>query len=248
MLRLELRRLLRDPTVWVFSVGLPGFLYVMLGTSQEYADTSVGDGNLAMWVMVAMAAYGGVTATVGVGGRAALERTQGWGRQLGLTPLADLTWVGTKAALACVLAALPVLLVYGLGLALGAEGTTAAWLGSLALVLAGSWLFALLGLAVGLAFSSDQAVGVASGAVVVLGFLGNVFYPLSGVLLDLARFTPMYGYVGLARYPLTQGWTSAGAGPAYHDAWWLLVANVATWTILFAVASVLLVRRGRGRQ
>ncbi|MCL8024739.1 ABC transporter permease [Nocardioides bruguierae] len=248
LLRLELLRLLRDPVTWIFSVGLPGFLYVMLGTSTEYADVSAGHGNLAMFVMIAMAAYGAVTATVGVGGRAALERTQGWGRQLGLTPLADLTWVGTKAATGVVLASLPALLVYGLGLALGAEGTVGAWLGSLAVVLVGASLFSLLGLAIGLGFGTDQAVAATGGVVVVLGFLGNVFYPLSGVLLDIARFSPMYGYVGLARYPLTDGWTSMGAGPAFHDSLGLLIANVSVWTVLFGLVALLLVRRARSRQ
>ena len=42
--------------------------------------------------------------------------------------------------------------------------------------------------------------------IVVLAFLGNVFTPMSGFMLDLGRFTPLYGYVALARFPLTDGW------------------------------------------
>ncbi|WP_317259691.1 hypothetical protein [Kocuria atrinae] len=73
--------------------------------------------------------------------------------------------------------------------------------------MAGSVVFALYGLAAGLLFRSEGAVGAASGLLVVFAFLGNVFMPLSGALLEFARFTPLYGIVGLARYPITEaGW------------------------------------------
>ena len=38
-----------------------------------------------------------------------------------------------------------------------------------------------------------------------MAFLGNVFTPMSGFMLDLGRFTPLYGYAALARFPLTDG-------------------------------------------
>jgi len=33
---------------------------------------------------------------------------------------------------------------------------------------------------------------------VLLAFLGNLFVPLSGAILDITRFTPVYGYSDLA--------------------------------------------------
>ena len=47
---------------------------------EDWADADAGNGNVAMHTMISMAAYGAVTATVGVGGMAAVERMQGWGR------------------------------------------------------------------------------------------------------------------------------------------------------------------------
>ena len=41
--------------------------------------------------------------------------------------------------------------------------------------------------------------------IVIMAFLGNVFTPMSGLLLDIGRFTPLYGYAALARFPLTEG-------------------------------------------
>ena len=246
--RLELRRVLRDLVTMFFVVGLPGFMYLLFGASAGYSQEDAGNGNVALYVMISMAAYGAVTATVGIGGTAAVERMQGWGRQLGLTPLGDGTYVATKAAVALAVATLPILVVYALGLATGAEGTTGAWLGSAAILVAGSVMFALYGLVFGLAFRSEAAVSAASGSLVVLGFLGNIFFPLSGFLLDLARFTPLYGYVSLARYPLTEGDVVASDGSLVHEALWMSVANVAAWTTIFALLATWLVRRSRGRQ
>ena len=76
-----------------------------------------------------------------------------------------------------------------------------------------------------------------------MAFLGNVFSPMSGLMLDIGRFTPLYGYAALARYPLTDGWLPSGD----HDPLWLPIANVITWTIIFAGLAVLGVRRGRER-
>ena len=247
--RLELKRIFRDPVGLFFTAVLPAFMYVIFGATQSYKDESAGNGNVAMWIMVSMAAYGAVTATTSIGGLAAVEKMQGWGRQLGLTPMRDSTFVASKAATALIVAAIPIALIYGIGLLTGAKGETRAWVLSGLIVLAGGAVFALYGLAVGLAFRSENAVGAASGALVILAFLGNVFVPLSGTLLDVARFTPLYGYVSLARRPLTEGYliTQQGAAPELEPLW-VSVTNLAVWGVVFAVVAVLLVRRGRGRQ
>ena len=247
--RLELKRIFRDPVGLFFTAVLPAFMYVIFGATQSYKDESAGNGNVAMWIMVSMAAYGAVTATTSIGGLAAVEKMQGWGRQLGLTPMRDSTFVASKAATALIVAAIPIALIYGIGLLTGAKGETRAWVLSGLIVLAGGAVFALYGLAVGLAFRSENAVGAASGALVILAFLGNVFVPLSGTMLDIARFTPLYGYVSLARRPLTEGYlVTQGTGAPELEPLWISVTNLGVWGLIFAVLAVVLVRRGRGRQ
>ena len=73
--------------------------------------------------------------------------------------------------------------------------------------------------------------------------------PLSGTLLDIARFTPLYGYVSLARRPITEGYvmTQQGTMPEVEPLW-ISVTNLVVWGVIFAVVAVLLVRRSRGRQ
>lgn len=248
ILRLELTRLLRDRASLFFTAGLPAFFYVIFGAIQDYGDQSVGNGNVAMLIMIAMAAYGAVTATVNTGGRAATERMQGWGRQLGLTPMTDREFVATKVALSVLIAAIPVTLVYLLGFLTGAEGSLQAWVLSAVLLLLGAVAFSLYGLCFGLGFGTEAALAAASGSVVILGFLGNVFIPLSGLMLDIGRFTPLYGYVALARYPLTEGAIVSAEGAISSEPLWLPVANVTVWTLILGLVAVLLVQRGRARQ
>lgn len=246
---LELKRVFRDPVGLFFTAVLPAFMYVIFGATQSYKDESAGNGNVAMWIMVSMAAYGAVTATTSIGGLAAVEKMQGWGRQLGLTPMRDSTFVASKAATALTIAAIPIALIFGIGALTGAKGEARAWVLCALVVLGGAVVFALYGLAVGLAFRSENAVGAASGALVLFAFLGNVFVPLSGTLLDIARFTPLYGYVSLARRPITDGYviTQDGSAPELEPLW-ISVTNLGVWGVIFAVAAVLLVRRSRGRQ
>lgn len=248
--RMELLRTVRDFLGLFFTAVLPAFLYVIFGASQDYSQASAGNGNVAMYIMISMAAYGAVTATTSIGGMAAVERMQGWGRQLGLTPMRDSQYVLVKATLGLTIAAIPVALIYGLGYLTDAKGDGRVWVISAAIVLFGAALFSLYGLVFGLAFKTEGAVSAASGSLVILAFLGNLFFPLSGIMLTIATFTPLYGIVALARYPLTEGWqvSSEGSGPAVQESLWVPVANVAVWLVILSALAILLVRRGRNRQ
>lgn len=248
-LRIELARVMRDVVSMFFIAVLPALLYVIFGATQAYSDTDIGHGNVATYVMIGMAAYGAVTATVGVGGMAAVEQMQGWGRQLALTPMSDVERVVTKAGVGFIVAIIPVGLIYLIGALTGAQAEPRVWLISGIIVLIGAAAFSFFGLLAGLLFRSEGAVGAASGSLVIFAFLGNLFFPLSGLLLDIARFTPLYGYVALARYPLTEGYTASMTLEAReHDPLWLPILNLAVWTIVFVIATVLVSRRGRARQ
>jgi ABC-2 type transport system permease protein len=238
--RLDLRRQVRDRIGMFFVVGLPTFMYLVFGIG---SDDPVGSGNVGMYVMISMAAYGAVTATTSVAGSAATEQTMGWGRQLGLTPLRPLAFVAAKAAVAMAVAAVPVALIFAIGAMTGARGDWTDWTLTAALVWLGSALFAIYGLAICLVFRGPNAPGIASGMIVVMAFLGNVFTPMDGLLLDLGRLTPLYGYAALARFPLTDGHLVLGG----QDPLWLPVANVLAWTVLFSLLAMWGVRRSRAR-
>jgi ABC-2 type transport system permease protein len=119
------------------------------------------------------------------------------------------------------------------------------WVQTFLITLAGAGMFGLFGFAVATLGKSESALGVATGVLVLMSFVGNVFTPLSGGMLDFARFTPMYGYVGLVRWPQLEGTLASGAG---SDDLWVLVANFVAWALVFGAAAVAGVRRGRRRQ
>ncbi|MBB0967794.1 ABC transporter permease [Dietzia aerolata] len=240
---IDLRRTMRDITNMFFIVALPVVMYLVFGSAQSYKDAPVQSGNVGAVVMVSMAVYGAVTATTTISGGAALGRFQGWGRQLGLTPWSGSGYVVTESAVAMTIAAVPVLLIGLVGALTGAQATPTAWVLSLGAAWVASAVFAAYGLAVGMAFRSESALGVAGGSLVLLAFAGNMFIPLSGLMLDLARFTPLYGVNALARFPLTGGVISEGVS----DPLWLPVLNVVVWGLILGGIAAVLVRRRRGR-
>lgn len=238
---LDLKRQLRDKVGMFFTVALPAFLFLVFGVGD---DQTYGSANVAMYVMVSMAAYGAVTATTTVAAVAATEQTTGWGRQISLTPLPLLSFVMIKTAVAMVVAAVPIALIYAIGAVTGSSGNAFDWLASAGIVWLGSALFAVYGLAMCLIFKGENAAGIASGLVVIMSFLGNVFTPTDGLILEIGRFTPLYGYAGLARYPISEGFLPTDAG---HESVWLLLANVCSWTAIFAALAVWGLRRRRER-
>jgi ABC-2 type transport system permease protein len=122
---LDLKRQLRDKVGMFFTVALPTFLFFVFGMGD---DEVYGSANVAMYVMVSMAAYGAVTATTTVAGVAATEQTMGWGRQVSLTPLPSLAFVAIKTAVAMLVAAVPIALIYAIGAATGSSGNAFDWL------------------------------------------------------------------------------------------------------------------------
>lgn len=241
----ELKRLARDPVTIFFIALLPVFLFLAYAYGVSIPGNALGLADVNAHVMVGMAGYGAATAAANVSGHAAVERLQGWGRQLGLTPLTDGGFVAVKAVVAMIVAAVPILGTFVVGGISGVQLAPTAWLLSGLVLLGGSAIWAAYGLIPGLAFRSEGAVAAATGGIVVLAFLGNVFVPLQGLALDVARWTPLYGYVSLARYPVTGGEPLLAGGAT--EPLWHAAASVAGWGAVFTLVAWRLVARSRSR-
>lgn len=240
----DLRRNVRMVENTFFVLVLPAVLFIMFTALNDFSDLPVGHGNVGGYNMVSMAVYGAVLGTTSIAGSAAVEMSRGWGRQIGLTPAPRHGYVLAKVGVALAIAVLPVLVVFAVGALTGAQLGGWRWPVTGAVVVAGSSMFALYGLAAGLLFRSEAAVGAASGLLVVLSFFGNLFVPLTGVMLDIARFTPVYGLAGLARWPLVEGEIVSMTGPPTEsDPLWAVVLNVVVWTLIFAAVALLAARR-----
>ncbi|MFT4234802.1 MAG: ABC transporter permease [Microbacterium sp.] len=243
--RIEIIRQLRNPFTLAFTLALPIAMYVLFGVSMDYADASAGNGNVAWYIMVSMAAFGTATAMSSMCSLAASEVRQGWGRQIAMTPLPAWGYVLTKVVAAVTLSALSVCVLFLVGVATGAEADHAwMWFAAAGLILGLGIVFGFWGLGVGMLFNADSAAALASIAITFFCFFGNVFMPLSGFMLDVARFTPMYGYVALVRWPVTEGVLTDGTT---SDPLWQLVLNVTIWALVFFAIGVAGVRRSRRR-
>lgn len=245
---LDFWRNLRNIGNSFFVIVLPTALFLFFGTTMDWSDNPVGQGNVSAWTMIAIASYGAAMATTSLAGAAALEIQQGWGRQLALTAMPHSAFVLAKSVVAVSIAVLPVLVLNIVGILSVADMPPGVWLATASLTVLGSLPFALYGLAIGLSFRSDAAVGAATGLLVIFSFLGNAFMPLDGILLDIGRFTPMYGVVALARYPLTEGDLVSMGAMGEHDPLWAVLLNILAWTVIFGAACLALQHRRTSRR
>lgn len=243
--RVELMRQLRNPFTLMFTVGMPVAMYLLFGAGAEYGDQSAGNGNVAFYVMASMAAFGTSVAMTSASSFAATEVGQGWGRQIAMTPLSMVGYTVVKLTMAVTIATVSTLIVFLVGVFTGAAADDLwRWFAVGGIILAGGLMFGLFGLGVGLAFNSDSAASLSSIAITFFGFFGNVFMPLEGVMLDIAQYTPMYGYVALARWPITEGVLVTGGS----DPLWLALVNLGFYLVLFMLLARFGVMRARRRR
>ncbi|MFD5867867.1 ABC transporter permease [Corynebacterium sp. NPDC060344] len=243
----ELWRTLRMWDATFFIAVLPAALFLMFGARGDAVEQAAGAGNVSAFVMTSMSVYGAAMATTTLAGLTAVERDAGWGRQLALTSLSTTGYYAAKVLVSLIIALLPIAVIHVIGAIVGASLDEAwMWAASMALSLVVALPFALYGLAVAMLFRSEAAVSAASGMLVVFSFFGTLFMPLDGIMLDIAKFTPMYGPATLARWPQLEGLiapATAGAMPG-QESLGLALANIAAWTLIFLVVCVI---AGRNR-
>lgn len=246
LVRLELRRAWRDPVLLFFVVVLPLVCYLGFGAVLPLDSLPGVDGGLLNTsLMVGLAGYGAATAAATITGQAAVERLQGWGRQLALTPAGDTGYATAKAVVASVVACLPIGLTFAAGAATGVRLPWWGWCGSALVLATGSAMWAGYGLAVGLTGRSQSSLAIASGGLVLFSFMGGVYLPLTGQLLSLGRWTPLYGYVTLARWPATGGQSPLLGEPS--DQLGMAVMNCLLWTMAFVAVAGRQVSASRAR-
>jgi ABC-2 type transport system permease protein len=239
MIRLELRRMVRNRRTVIFTLVLPAVFFLLFGTNGDYRTQRIGDGNVTGFVLVSMAVYGAMLATTSGGAMVSIERAAGWSRQLRLTPLRPAAYIAVKLVLAMIIGAVSVAVVFVVGAFSGAELPAAAWVACGLLAWVCALVFAAFGLFMGYLLPSENVMQILGPVLAVLSFAGGLFVPvdqLGHTFAVLAKFTPVYGVGEIARYPLTHDGTL-----------WIAVFNVIAWTALFAAGAVWRFRRDTAR-
>jgi ABC-2 type transport system permease protein len=244
-LGIELKRKLRNRRTLIFTIAFPVVMFVIIGArlnDEPLTSTPLAAGgpSVASYIMVSMAMYGAMMSATQTGASVAVERAQGWSRQLRLTPLNPLVNVIIKMIAGMLLGLLAVVATYIVGAISGVSLTPTQWIvtGLTAWILA-SAVFTTLGLMVGYMVPGENAAQITSLVIVLLSFLGGLFYPLDTMpdfMQTIAKFTPVYGISQIARAPLT--------GDAF-DIWSLV--NAVVWLAIFVAGTAYFFRRDTKR-
>ena len=226
-LTIELKRTFRNGRLLGFSLVFPLIMYFLISAPNHDNHNFGGDAThhtgifAPLYYMASMAAWGVMTAVMGVGFRIATERYTGWNRQLRLTPLTAGTYFTVKVSSAYLAAALSIVLLYASGTVLGVRLPADKWLEMTALLLIAAVPFAALGILFGHLLTPDAVGGAIGGLTGLFAFLGGAWFPLtSGFLLHFGQWLPSYwlvqaGHVGLG-------------GPAWTSKGWLVIA---VWSV-----------------
>jgi ABC-2 type transport system permease protein len=229
LLRIELRRILRNRRTVVFTLVMPVLLYVIIASNSTYTGERAGSGNVSAYILISMAAYGAVLAATSGGAMVANERALGWSRQLRLTPLSPVAYITVKSIVALTLGLGSVVAVNIAGLLTNrAEMPTHVWIAGAAIAWAGSIVFGAFGLFMGYLLPSENVMQVLGPVMAGLAAIGGLWFPIdsSSVLGHISACTPIYGLANLARWPLYGG--------APHLVW---IVNLVGWLAIFVAGA-----------
>ncbi len=236
--RFELVRTFRNVRMLVFSLGFPLILYFMIAAPNRDEHNLGGTGiSLPLYYMVGLVAFGAMTALISSGARIASERTDGWTRQLRITPLTTRAYFRAKVLTGYTMAVLTIALLYGSGVLLGVSLPAGRWLEMTGLILIALVPFAALGILLGHLLTADS-IGPATGGVVsLLALVSGTWFPVShGLLHDIGQVLPSYWLVRASHVSL--------GGHAWDATGWIVIAS---WTIALAILARIAYRRDTAR-
>jgi ABC-2 type transport system permease protein len=234
--RYDLRRLFRNRRFFIFTLGFPLILFLVVAGSNKHVML---DGiPFPVYYLTGMVAWGTMNAVSAGGGIIALERAVGWTRQLRITPLSVRAYLATKVATGYVMACLTIIVLYVAAATIPVHLTAEGWILMTVLILVGLVPFAALGILLGHALSPDTMGPALGGISAVFALLGGAWFPIgeTGVLNDIVRLLPSYWLVQAGRAGLT------------HKAWplegW---AVIIVWTVGLSWLAMMAYRRDSGK-
>jgi ABC-2 type transport system permease protein len=236
--RFELRRTLRNVRLLVFSLGFPLILfYAIAGPGRHETDFGGTGISLPLYYMVGLVGFGTMMALISTGARIASERTDGWTRQLRITPLSARAYLRAKILTGYAMALLTIASLYASGVVLGVRLPADRWVEMTMLILVGLLPFAALGVFVGHLLTADTIGPATGGLVSLLALVSGTWFPLGdGFMHDVAQWLPSYWLVQASHVAL--------GGDAWSATGWIVVA---AWTAALALLARWAYRRDTER-
>jgi ABC-2 type transport system permease protein len=190
------RSTFRNTRFVIFTLALPLVMYLLFnGLYGQQQDQGSGI-SVSAYLMVSMAAYGGLGAAINAGARVAIERQTGWNRQLRLSALSPRAYMVSKSCVSLLVALPAIILVFLAGALIGhVHLTIGVWLGAGL----GVWLslipFAVAGLVIGFSASVEAVQPLTVLVYMAMSILGGLWFPvdqLSAFLRGVAKVLPSY--------------------------------------------------------
>jgi ABC-2 type transport system permease protein len=225
--RFELVRTFRSRRLLAFTFGFPLILYFVLAAPNRNQHNFNGSGiSIPLYYMVGLVAFGAMTALISSGARIAIERTDGWTRQLRITPLKTSAYFRAKVLTGYAIAGATIVVLYASGISLGVSLGAGRWLEMTGLILVALVPFAALGIFLGHLLTADSLGPAVGGLTSLLALVSGTWFPLGshGFLHDIAQFLPSYWLVRASHVSLGgHAWTAGG---------WIVVG---AWTLVLAI-------------
>ena len=234
--RYDLLKVVRNRRYFIFSLGFPLVLYVVVAGSNHASYYGI---PFKVYYLTGMAAWGSMNAVTSGGGLIALERSVGWTRQLRVTPLPTWAYMTSKVVRGYASACVAIIVLYIAGIAMGAHLKVGGWLIMTGLILVGLLPFAALGILLGHTLAPDSLGPALGGITALVALLGGAWGPIagnSGTFLDVVKVLPSYWLVQAGKAGLTQaGWPLEG---------WVVIG---AWAGVLAWLAYVVYRRDTGK-
>jgi ABC-2 type transport system permease protein len=234
--RYEVIRSYRNKRFFVFSLVFPLLLFCIFASA--IGNTRVDGISYKLYYMTGMMAWGAMAAVMAGGARIAVERANGWTRQMRITPLSVGAYFRAKIVSGYAVAATSIVLISVAGLVFGVSISGGAWAKMIGLILIGLIPFAVLGILLGHLLTPDSMGPAMGGVTSLFALLGGLWFQLPGhgLLHQLGEGLPSYWLSQASK-------TAIGAGGWSAEAWIVL----AVWTVVLARATVFVYRRDTNR-
>jgi ABC-2 type transport system permease protein len=218
------RSTFRNTRFVIFTLALPLVMYLLF--NGLYGNQPDGESGISVsaYLMVSMAAYGGLGAAINAGARVAIERQTGWNRQLRLSALSNRGYMASKSAVSLLVALPAIILVFLAGALVGhVRMPLGTWLAAGL----GIWLslipFAVAGLVIGFVATVESVQPLTVLVYMAMSILGGLWFPvdqLSSFLRGVAKVLPSY-WVGQTGRSILAGEGVSLTGIAVLAAWTL---------------------------
>jgi ABC-2 type transport system permease protein len=238
-LRLELRRMLRTPGFFIFTLVMPLVMYLVFTNLGSLTGQGRHDG--ARYAMVSVGGYGAIGALLNYASGVVGDRSLGWLRQLRLTPLSPLKVVVAKAIAGLVLALPPVAALCLAAVVInGVRLTAAQWLTLVPALWLGAAPFVLLGLGIGYLCTAQTVQPANFLAYFGFSLLGGLWLPIETFphwMRAIGRLMPTHAYAAVS-------WSVVFSfRPSMAD-----VAPLGGWLVVFAAFAVYAYRRSAAKR